>query len=115
MPGGPSQLEAANRATLYPSACSRLRASTQAANTAGFSSHTSIHWTISSFTARFSGLQRGLREVNLARSLAASVFSVSTSDSPFETLEPEAVIDTASAPSRLAAISKLVRVRVDAS
>ena len=47
--------------------------------------------------------------------IAASVFSVSTSDSPFETLEPDAVIETASAPSRLAAISKLVRVRVDAS
>ena len=47
--------------------------------------------------------------------IAASVFSVSTSDSPFETLDPDAVIDTASAPSRFAAISKLVRVRVDAS
>ena len=47
--------------------------------------------------------------------MAASVFSVSTSDSPFDTLEPDAVIETASAPRRLAAISKLVRVRVDAS
>src|SRR5947207_12210725 len=47
--------------------------------------------------------------------IAASVFSVSTSDSPLLTLEPEAVMETASAPSRLAAISKLVRVRVDAS
>ena len=47
--------------------------------------------------------------------MAASVFSVSTSDSPLETLEPAAVIETASAPSRLAAISKLVRVRVEAS
>ncbi len=47
--------------------------------------------------------------------IAASVFSVSTSDSPLVTLEPEAVIDTASAPSRFAAISKLVRVRVEAS
>ena len=45
----------------------------------------------------------------------ASVFSVSTSDSPFVTLEPDAVIETASAPRRLAAISKLVRVRVEAS
>src|SRR4029450_5679183 len=47
--------------------------------------------------------------------IAASVFSVSTSDSPLETLDPDAVIETASAPSRLAAISKLVRVRVEAS
>ena len=47
--------------------------------------------------------------------MAASVFSVSTSDSPFETLEADAVIETASAPRRLAAISKLVRVRVEAS
>ena len=47
--------------------------------------------------------------------MAASVFSVSTRDSPFETLEPEAVMEIASAPRRLAAISKLVRVRVDAS
>ncbi len=47
--------------------------------------------------------------------MAASVFSVSTSDSPFVTLEPDAVIETASAPRRLAAISKLVRVRVEAS
>ena len=47
--------------------------------------------------------------------MAASVFSVSTSDSPFETLEPEAAMEMASAPRRLAAISKLVRVRVEAS
>ena len=47
--------------------------------------------------------------------MAASVFSVSTRDSPLETLEPDALMETASAPSRLAAISKLVRVRVDAS
>ncbi len=47
--------------------------------------------------------------------MAASVFSVSTSDSPLETLDPDAVIETASAPRRLAAISKLVRVRVEAS
>ncbi len=47
--------------------------------------------------------------------MAASVFSVSTNDSPLETLDPAAVIDTASPPSRLAAISKLVRVRVEAS
>ena len=47
--------------------------------------------------------------------MAASVFSVSTRDSPLVTLEPAAVIEMASAPSRLAAISKLVRVRVDAS
>ena len=47
--------------------------------------------------------------------MAARVFSVSTSDSPLETLEPDAVIDTVSAPRRLAAISKLVRVRVEAS
>ncbi len=47
--------------------------------------------------------------------MAASVFSVSTSDSPLVTLEPEALIETASAPMRLAAISKLVRVRVEAS
>ena len=37
--------------------------------------------------------------------------SVSTSDSPLDTLEPLAVMETESAPSRLAAISKLVRVR----
>jgi hypothetical protein len=47
--------------------------------------------------------------------MAASVFSVSTSDSPFETLEPCAAMETVSAPRRLAAISKLVRVRVEAS
>src|ERR1039457_2627386 len=47
--------------------------------------------------------------------IAPSVFSVSTSDSPLLTLDPDAVIDTASAPRRLAAISKLVRVRVEAS
>ncbi len=47
--------------------------------------------------------------------IAASVFSVSTSDSPLETLEAAAVMETASAPMRLAAISKLVRVRVEAS
>ena len=47
--------------------------------------------------------------------MATSVFKVSTSDSPFETLDACAVMETASAPSRLAAISKLVRVRVDAS
>jgi hypothetical protein len=37
--------------------------------------------------------------------MAARVLSVSTSDSPLETLEAEAVIDTASAPSRRAAPS----------
>jgi len=47
--------------------------------------------------------------------MAARVLSVSTSDSPLLTLEPEAVMPIASAPRRLAAISKLVRVRVDAS
>ena len=47
--------------------------------------------------------------------IAASVFSVSTSDSPLDTLDACAVIETASAPRRLAAISKLVRVRVDVS
>ena len=47
--------------------------------------------------------------------IAANVFRVSTRDSPFETLDPEAAIDTASAPNRRAAISKLVRVRVEAS
>ena len=47
--------------------------------------------------------------------IATSVFSVSTSDSPFDTLEPEAVIDSVSAPRCRAAISKLDRVRVDAS
>src|SRR5579885_1312056 len=47
--------------------------------------------------------------------IAASVFSVSTSDSPLETLDACAVIEMVSAPRRLAAISKLVRVRVDAS
>ena len=46
--------------------------------------------------------------------MAASVFSVSTSDSPFDRLVPEALMDTASAPSRFEAISKLVRVRVEA-
>ena len=47
--------------------------------------------------------------------IATSVFSVSTSDSPFDTLEPEAVIERVSAPRRFAAISKLDRVRVEAS
>src|ERR1039458_4766754 len=47
--------------------------------------------------------------------IAPRVFSVSTSDSPLLTLDPDAVMDTASAPRRLAAISKLVRVRVEAS
>ena len=47
--------------------------------------------------------------------IATSVFSVSTSDSPFETLDPCAAIETVSAPSRFAAISKLTRVRVEAS
>jgi len=47
--------------------------------------------------------------------MGARVFSVSTSDSPLETLDPEAVMETASPPRRLAAISKLVRVRVEAS
>ena len=47
--------------------------------------------------------------------IAASVFSVSTSDSPFDTLDACAVMETASAPSLFAAISKLVRVRVEAS
>ena len=47
--------------------------------------------------------------------MAPRVFRVSTSDSPLETLEPEAVMEMASAPRRLAAISKLVRVRVEAS
>jgi len=40
---------------------------------------------------------------------------VSTSDSPLDTLDPLAVIDTESAPNRFAAISKLVRVRVEDS
>ena len=47
--------------------------------------------------------------------MATSVFSVSTSDSPFETLDPCVWIEVASAPKRRAAISKLTRVRVDAS
>ena len=47
--------------------------------------------------------------------MAPRVLSVSTSDSPLETLEPELVMDKTSAPMRRAAISKLVRVRVDAS
>src|SRR5438874_8833710 len=47
--------------------------------------------------------------------IAPRVLSVSTSDSPFETLEPEAVMEMTSAPRRLAAISKLVRVLVEAS
>ena len=47
--------------------------------------------------------------------IATSVFSVSTSDSPFDTLDACAAIETVSAPSRLAAISKLTRVRVEAS
>ncbi len=47
--------------------------------------------------------------------MAASVFSVSTSDSPLRNAGACAVIETASAPRRLAAISKLVRVRVEAS
>ena len=47
--------------------------------------------------------------------IATSVFRVSTSDSPFDTLEPCADIDTMSAPRCLAAISKLTRVRVEAS
>jgi hypothetical protein len=44
-----------------------------------------------------------------------SVFNVSTSDSPFDVLDADAVIEIVSAPSRLAAISKLVRVRVEFS
>src|SRR5262249_39827503 len=47
--------------------------------------------------------------------IAASVFKVSTSDSPLDTLEAEAVMEMASAPRRFAAISKLVRVRVEGS
>ena len=47
--------------------------------------------------------------------IATKVFNVSTSDSPFETLEPCAEIETMSAPRCLAAISKLTRVRVEAS
>jgi hypothetical protein len=47
--------------------------------------------------------------------MAARVFKVSTSDSPLDTLEEDAVMETASAPMRFAAISKLVRVRVEAS
>ncbi len=47
--------------------------------------------------------------------MAARVFKVSTRLSPFWTLDPCAEMDTASAPSRFAAISKLTRVRVDAS
>jgi hypothetical protein len=47
--------------------------------------------------------------------MAPKVFSVSTSDSPFETLDAATAIESTSAPSRFAAISKLVRVRVDDS
>ena len=47
--------------------------------------------------------------------MAPSVFRVSTSDSPFETLDACAVIETASAPKPFAASSKLVRVRVEFS
>ena len=47
--------------------------------------------------------------------MATRVFRVSTSDSPLDTLDPCAAIETESAPRRLAAISKLMRVRVDAS
>ena len=47
--------------------------------------------------------------------MATSVFRVSTSDSPLDTLDAVAVIEMVSAPSRFAAISKLVRVRVEAS
>ena len=47
--------------------------------------------------------------------MAPRVLSVSTSDSPFETLDAATAIESTSAPRRLAAISKLVRVRVDDS
>ena len=66
--------------------------------------------------ARKCGAPRAAWRITMASGrIAASVFSVSTSDSPLDTLEPDAVIETASAPRRLAAISKLVRVRVEAS
>ena len=47
--------------------------------------------------------------------IAASYEKIHALMSPLLTLDPAAVIETASAPSRLAAISKLVRVRVEAS
>ena len=46
---------------------------------------------------------------------ASTVRTVSTSDSPFDTDEAEAVMFTTSAERFLAATSKLTRVRVDAS
>ena len=61
------------RVTVHPfrGAVTRLRASTHAGKTSGFSSQTSIHCAISSFRAFFSGAVRGFRAANLARSLAA--------------------------------------------
>ena len=47
--------------------------------------------------------------------IAESVLSVSTRDSPFERLEPSPEIEIVSAPRRLAANSKLARVRVEGS
>src|SRR5579883_1990310 len=47
--------------------------------------------------------------------MAPKVFSVSTRDSPLAMLEEAAAMEMASAPRRLAASSKLVRVRVEAS
>ena len=47
--------------------------------------------------------------------MADSVLRVSTSDSPFDRLEPSPEMEIVSAPSLLAAISKLARVLVEAS
>src|SRR6202142_492056 len=68
------------------------------------------------YRARKCGAPEAAWRITIASGrIATSVFRVSTSDSPFDTLDPDAVIEIASAPSRLAAISKLVRLRVDAS
>ena len=57
----------------------------------------------------------GVRTTIASGECAASVSTVSFSDSPFSTLEPDAAKFTTSALRRLAASSKLERVRVDAS
>ena len=57
----------------------------------------------------------GVRMTIASGLCAASVRTVSLSDSPFSTLDPLAAKLTTSALRRLAASSKLERVRVDAS
>ena len=57
----------------------------------------------------------GVRRTIASGLCALSVSTVSFSDSPFSTLEPLAAKLTTSADSRLAASSKELRVRVEAS